>query len=273
MPGSGKTTMINRFLEEQWVDKRRHLFANVEEGARTIKQEYGDLRYTDPFIYSVMGAFASFEGILESTDYLNTGMRVVVTDRGQQDRRVFKRALFMQGKVDPFYMSEVSREVDKKVDTPIQMGGIIMFLARPETSLNRTGRTGPVVNPEYLSFLYEQYLRLHWELLEGEVPWRIYTCIDAEKDREEVYQRFKYAMDSIFNLHINMMWALYKIFPKEADEVREELKRNPRVGYAEQDLGQMLGGKKVKILGGDDLVDTDDILNKPFVEGRFLKKP
>lgn len=272
MPAAGKTTMITRYLEEQWGIKRRHLFAYVDEGARAIKEKYGDLRYSDPFTYSVMGTSRSFRGIIDSTDHINAGLRVVISDRGQQDRRVFKRALFLQGKVDPLYMSDVSLEVDKLVDTPIQLGGTIMFMVRPETTIKRTGRLGPVVNPENLPYLYEQYWRLHWELVQNEVPYRIYTCIDAEKSKEEVYERFKYAVDSIFNLHTTMLAAIYKLLGKEADKIAAEVKRNPRLGYAERVLGKALGGKKVIILGGDDLVDTNDILKKPFVEGKFLKK-
>ena len=57
MPHAGKTTMINRYLSELWQRDERNkvsLVTEVTEGAASIKESHGDLRYTDPFSYSMM---------------------------------------------------------------------------------------------------------------------------------------------------------------------------------------------------------------------------
>lgn len=124
-----------------------------------------------------------------------------------------------------------------------------------------------------LSRLYEQYLRLHYEIIEGQVMYRVYTCIDAEGELEEVYERFKYAMDTILNMHNVYLAALAKAFPEEFDwAVREYRRHGPQKSYAEEVLGRRLGGKRVLIVGGDDMQSKNEVLDKPLVELVALKE-
>ena len=272
MPRAGKSTVINHYLEELWLRDERHKVALVKEGARSIKQEHGDLRYSDPFSYSLLGGTTTFVDYVSSLKNVNTGMRMVISDRGQIDRRVFRRALFSQGDVTPETMMNESQFINDLENTPIQIGGVIILMTQPEESVRRGKTPGPVTNMNFLPKLYEQYWRLHWEILQGEIPYCIYACIDAEKDKEEVYGRFKYAMDTVLNIHNTLLVALAKAFPEEFDRAKKEHDRKPQgQSYAQRVLSEKLGGK-VLIVGGDDMKSKNDILNRPFVEGYHLKK-
>jgi TRAP-type mannitol/chloroaromatic compound transport system substrate-binding protein len=90
---------------------------------------------------------------------------------------------------------------------------------------------------------------------------------------DEVYERFKYAMDNILTIPETTLAAFAKAFPKEFDKAKELYGKGFRnVSYTEKVLSQKLGVKRVKIIGGDDMVSEDDILNRPFVEVHGLKK-
>ena len=66
MPHSGKTSVIDRYLIELWQRNERNKVALVKEGAASIKGEHGDLRYSDPFSYSVLAGTAVFAGYISS---------------------------------------------------------------------------------------------------------------------------------------------------------------------------------------------------------------
>src|SRR3990167_5400576 len=83
MPRAGKSTIIDRYLKELWSRDERHKVHLVHEGATTIKDEFGDLRYSDPFKYSTFGGTATFAGYIDALKNVNTGMQVVTSDRGQ----------------------------------------------------------------------------------------------------------------------------------------------------------------------------------------------
>ncbi len=271
MPGSGKSTMINRYLEELWSRNERNKIVLVNEGARTVKPYYGDLRYTDPFSYSLLGGTTTFDDYIASLKNINSGMKMIISDRGQIDRRVFRRVLFSRGDVAPAVMEDEDQFINGLENTPIQVGGIVMLMVRPEKTMERVRKTGPVTNEDFLSRLFEQYWRLHWELLQGEIPYRIYTCIDAEEPEDKVYERFKYAMDTALNIHSIYSAALARAFPKEFDRAKTEIDKHPRrLSNAQRILSEKFGGK-VLIVGGDDMEQEDEVLEKPFVEGLQLK--
>ena len=201
MPGAGKTTMLNRYMEELWFRNKRHEVALVRDGARSIKNEYCDLRYTDPFLYSQLGGLKNFTGYIDAiVQNTNSGMRMVASDRGQIDRRIFRRVYFNQGFVDPGIMAAENDFIEGSENTPIQICGIVMFMVRPEVTMQRIKKEGPVVNMNFLPQMYEQLLRLHYEILNNELPQRIYTCIDAEKSQDQVYEQFRFVMDECLNI-------------------------------------------------------------------------
>lgn len=266
-PHAGKTTMLNRYLEELWLRDQRHRVGFVREGASEIKDEYGDLRYTDPFMYAMMASNKTYVGYISAMKDINRGMRMVVTDRGQIDRRVWRRTLFSMGKVNPTIQENEKEFMDGLENTPIQVGGIIMLMARKDVSFEHIGgrgRTGPVTNDNFLGSLNEQYWRLHWDILNGEVPFRVYTCIDAEEDMDTVYGHFKYAMDNALNMHNIFLTALARAFPEEYDRILANRNKDNR-SPTQRRLEEMLG-KNIRIVGGDDMTDESDILSRPFVE-------
>lgn len=269
MPGSGKTTCINRYLEDLWGRQKRHQVAFVDEGARKVKEQYGDLRYSDPFAFHMMAGSTTFADYYMEAIAQNP--RMIVADRGQIDRRIFRRFLFTQGQVHPGIMEGEAQFIYGLENTPVQICGIICFLVRPEVTMQRIGREGPVVNMKVLSQLYEQYLRLHNELInwDPQTPYRIYEMIDAEKSPESVYEQFRYVMDHCLNLPEIMLHALSKVAPDEFDKAKSEYDKSPTKGstHAERVMAQRLGVKSVHIVGGDEMESDEEILTKPFVEG------
>lgn len=161
MPQAGKSTVINRYLQELWSRNERNKVALVNEGARTIKKKFGDLRYTDPFQYSMLAGTTTFMSYIDALKNVNSGMRVVTSDRGQIDRRVFRRTLFSQGQVGSELMADEDQFMYGLENTPIQIGGVIILMIRPEESMRRSEKPGPVINMDFLPRLYEQYWRLH----------------------------------------------------------------------------------------------------------------
>lgn len=273
MPRAGKSTVLERYLKELWERNERHKVHPVDEGARTVKQEFGDLRYTDPFQYSLLGGTATFMGYIEALRNINTGMVMATSDRGQIDRRVFRRTLFNQGSVNPTIMEDEGQFMYGLENTPIQLGGIILLMVRPEESMRRSEKEGPVANMDFLPRLYEQYWRLHDEILNCKIPWRVYTCIDAEKDTEEVYERFKYAMDTTLNIHSTFLAGLARAFPEEFDRVKKEYDKTPPQQTPTQVvLSKKIGVKNVIIVGGDEMRSEEDVLERPFIEGLDLRK-
>jgi len=274
MPHAGKSTLINRYLKELWSRKERHKVALVEEGARTVKNQYRDLRYSNPFQYALLGGMSTFTSYINSLKNINSGMKMIISDRGQIDRRVFRRALFSRGDVNPKIMLDEKDFAYRLENTPVQIGGVIMLMIRREESMKRSKTVGPVTNTDSLLRLYEQYWRLHQEIIEGEIPFRIYTCIDAEGNKEDVYKRFKYAMDSALNIHNTYLAALARAFPKEFDRAMAQhngLRGQKKSNVAREILEKKLGGKKVLIVGGDDMKSEEQILKRPFIEYMKLK--
>ena len=100
-------------------------------------------------------------------------------------------------------------------------------------------------------------------------PTGFYTCINAEENEENVYERFKYALDTMLNIHTIYLTALTQVFPEEVDQVRESIKA-PQLTHAQKVLGEKLGGR-VLVVGGDEMKSDEEILDKPFIEGLRLK--
>lgn len=141
-PGAGKSILINRYLSEAWRENRRHEIAFVTEGARTAKGIIPDTRITDPFAYSIASSTFTMIGQETSVLQINSGARVILADRGQIDQRVFRRALFTQGHVEPQLMEDEAELIANFENTPMQVGGIILLLIRPEMTYYSRGSDG-----------------------------------------------------------------------------------------------------------------------------------
>ncbi len=200
MPRAGKSGILDRYLSVLRRRNERYTVALIPEGAESAREKYADERYTDPFSYSRLAGSNNFLGYINALSTVNQSIRMAISDRGQIDRRVFRRALFSQGDVNPDIMNDENRWMYYMEYTPIQVGGVIMVMVRPEVSFRRGNeKLGPVSNMDFLTKLYEQYWRLHYEILQGD-PFPLYTCIDAEKDREQVYKEFEHVMDTALTI-------------------------------------------------------------------------
>lgn len=276
MPCSGKSTMIKRYLKELEEKGERDQVALVEEGVKAIKDKGGkwgigedldNLRKADTFEYSLLAGTTTFANYLQAVRKVFRGARVMIADRGQIDRRVFRRAFFAQGKVNPELMAREEQFMRDLENTPIQIGGVIMLMTRPKVSFEREESPGLITNMEFLPLLYEQYWRVHEELRHNKIPYRVYSCIDAEGDEEKVYEKFREAMGTARNLHDRYLAALQRAFPKAAERARRKReKEGVGPSQAEEILSKILGGN-VLIVGGDEMKSKEEIFQRSFIEG------
>lgn len=227
MPRAGKTTVMGRYLEELWSRDKRHKIHLVDGAGVTMKQEFGEQRHSDPFQYSMLRGEAIFLGYIGAMEQMDDGVCVVASDRGMVDRRVFRRALFSQGHVNPEIIINEKQFMYGLENTPIQLGGIVMLMVHPEESMRRSEGVGPIANMDFLPRLYEQYLRLHLQILQNEVPYCMYTCINGEGDREKVYERFKYFMDTALDVRSIFLVAISRAFPDEFDRAKAKYGKSP----------------------------------------------
>ena len=268
-PGSGKTTVINKYLEYLWYQNKRHTVAYIEEGVRDLPKEANHIQASDPVFYSILGSLNTTYSYMSALKELPNNTYAFLTDRGFVEKRVWRRAYFSKGDVDPKPMATWEENIDQAEGTPIQVGAIIMLMMRPEFSMYARGNDGTprrVRNMDLLPRLYEQYWRLHWEILNGQIPYRVYICINAERSLNEVYEEFSNAMDLALNMQEIYKSALAKAFPKEYGQALKQIKHTPKEpSYAKRILSKQLGGS-VKIIGGDDMGSENDILKRPFIE-------
>lgn len=194
MPRSGKTTLINRYVDEFDSGSNSMQVCLVPEGADAIKALYKNLRITQPFLYSVLAGASTYFGYKSVLDNIENQSCVLISDRGLVDRRVFRRTLFSSGDVGPSVFQNESQFMDVFEHTPLPVGGVILMMIQPEIVLER-GKEGPVNSLDFLYRLYEQYWRFHSEALYNTFEWKTYVCIDAQQPEETVYQAFKKAID------------------------------------------------------------------------------
>lgn len=201
MPQAGKSSSINHFLEQTWLTDQRGKIRLVQEGARTIPDEYQDFKDEDPFTFHLMAGNVTFTGLLGQVRDVGQ-FSVLLQDRGMLDRRVFRRALFFRGKVHPGWMAEEAFWADG-LETPMfPIGGLVMCLVTPETSLAREGpreKPGSVMNADFLKTLYEQYLRFHYEILSEQLLMPSYACLDMECEPEDRFRKFNNAIGQILS--------------------------------------------------------------------------
>ena len=199
MPKTLKTTM--RKAIEQIGDRRigrkeiRISTQTETAGAlhRIYEQKFGEVLDFEEFLMSQVMA-NTIELKLESLYSKKSRCYSVLINRGPIDIIPFTWANFLFGRL--------SQDKFQRAVTNIQTGlrpledfqnAIILLLVTPEESLRRNQESGNpqgrVMNPKFLPFLYEQYLKLHWQLMDsdGRRPWSgeeiPYACLDMSGQR------------------------------------------------------------------------------------------
>lgn len=266
MPGAGKTTLIQRYLNDKWGDKRNQIYYLSEADGVGA----GDLRKKNPFFYSVYLGLQNLSKYMEALSD-KSDPKYILSERGQIDRRAFRRDLFLQGNCDPKIMQNEAQFIKEDESIPMQLGGVVMLLVDPETRVSRTAYRGVSAERtvERSQRLYEQYLRLHYELRNGEIPTRMYACIDANKPIEDVYEQFSYNMDIAFSLHDQMLAATVgdiEMHNWYAAEVESAIR--PFLDAEEEFFRRT--GLRVKIVG-DDNTDPWGLIDAP-IKNAVLRK-
>lgn len=217
MPMAGKETVINRWLESLWLRGTRNQIYYAGEPAEKLPEKFQRYKREDPFLFTSLTEteffLSSFKRIIDSAS--GQALEVpLLSKRGVTDRTAFRRALFFEGEVNPGFMDD-EWFWEYGFAPPYRTGAVILCLVKPETSLKREEKEighpreepGPVMNIDFLKLLYEQYLRLHYEL-----PWRIYhrhltrgplpiyIALNMEGGKEECFEKFNRTMHQIMAL-------------------------------------------------------------------------
>lgn len=202
MPGSGKTSLINRLLRNINTSEIEPVIVKKLETPDDFKRDNWDLKTTNPYQYTVLknqNILAGYEIALKAGQ-----SGILISDRGLTERRVFLRTYFHQGKICPTRMVEENLLLGKIDIPPTQQNIIILLMVRPEYSMDRYGywnNPGPVINMNLLPLLYEQYCRLHYEItFKKSIPFIRYCCIDAEDSPDIVYERFSKIFRSFLDI-------------------------------------------------------------------------
>jgi hypothetical protein len=115
------------------------------------------------------------------------------------------RANMLVGRLDPGVgMPKSSLQSVKEGLDNIKKGNtlLILLLTTPEESLRREGHRetpGRIMNPTFLSVLYEQYIRLHYEMLfypkvyAKDRPF-FYACLDGSGDSHTTFRAIEKTM-------------------------------------------------------------------------------
>lgn len=182
MPRTGKTTLIINA-------KKKFDLKVVEEQWRYIKGMLDRQGIYDFGIHEEIKLGRSsgvFLKILEKME-TNKNVKSLLLDRGGMDAMVFLRAGFLSGKVsyevfkvdEPFFRLPLTFNPDQSGFNQ----ALILCLVPPEISLKREGprkRPGRIMNQEFLSALYDQYLRFYYELLTTP-HCNAFACLDLDK--------------------------------------------------------------------------------------------
>jgi hypothetical protein len=217
MPMAGKETVINGGLESLWPRGTRNQIYYAGESARKMPEKYQRYKQEDPFLFTSLTEteffLSSYKRIIDSAS--GQALEVpVLSKRGVTDRIAFRRALFFEGEVNPWFMDN-EWFWEYGFAPPYRTGAVILCLVKPETSLEREEKElgyprekpGPVMNINFLNLLFEQYLRLHYELPQriyhhqltrGPLP--IYIALNMEESKEECFEKFNRTMFQVFNL-------------------------------------------------------------------------
>jgi hypothetical protein len=214
-PSIGKTSLIERSQTNIDFYYRPEIIARAKSKFRDyIKRSEEQLIKQDPPL-----AFEGYKKILndeifEVIKLMNNGkskVEPIVADRWLIDANIFGRAFYALGKlgvgVPRHYRSYASPldQTEEILGTPFEEDvysprdltrneydfqyALIMCLAAPKTSTERgySGNTDKFISTEDLPNLYEQYLRIHCEMLFHRRPFT-YACVDLSSNDKNANQ-------------------------------------------------------------------------------------
>lgn len=168
MPRAGKTSFVSSLNPEKFIIS--------EERYRTIKE--------------LLTARARLPNLKISYPE----EKPIVFDRWQFDLLPFARANFILGRISGSRFWKISQSYQIP-PAPIQQKEIqmafILCLVHPSFSLSRAGqhdKSGRFINSQFLSVFYEQYLRLHQEIISGNRSF-YYACLDLSNQDTDTNQR------------------------------------------------------------------------------------
>lgn len=192
MPNTFKSTAINTYLKRSWIKGNRPWFSNVAEGTQILDEQDISFKQDNPFLYSMMVGLGSYLASYQSLVHINE-FKILLQDRGNFDRGVFRRALTTLGYVNPGIMRDEAL-FEYGLESPIlPVGGVVLCLQTLDTSRQR----GCKMSMEQLQVLYSQYLRFYDEMRREQRLVPSFIALDLETDVEQAQTNIVNAIDSI----------------------------------------------------------------------------
>jgi len=185
MPDAGKSTHIAHLLADIGTDS----ILQIPEGAVRVREMASGLKDIDPFAYTQAVDFSTALFLADAMTDLSDSTKLIVHERGMSERVVWRRAHFAIGNTHPGFMELPGcLPIESSMVDP---SAIILLMCRPEVGQARKAKRNNPVGSELLHELYQQYWRLHYEIMQGKVKTSHYICIDAEQDIDTVYRQFR----------------------------------------------------------------------------------
>lgn len=203
MPNSGKSTQLINF-----TSLYPHIYLTKEwsKEAKLWLQEHH--AYTPKSRQTIQLGYRSREliDIFEKAKAEESGLKPeIVMDRGPVDLAIFDRSYFLEGMLSsdtfkattPFYLLQLTHSYEYSTRT-----GFIVCLTSPQKSLERKDpnenayplqKLPEIMTEQFLSTLYKQYIRFHYEALNntkitGNPTTYAYACLNMESDDYESSQ-------------------------------------------------------------------------------------
>lgn len=184
IPRSGKTTFLSG------LDSKR--FKIIFEKYLAAKKLLDSTDEQPLNWYELVAVFGHGMAAEEYLRIPSTLKKPIIIERGQFDVVPFTQANFLLGRIEGEGYWTIVRFFQMPLSfTPNQtesQKALILCLIPPQTSFERRDKTGRFMNLEFLGALYEQYLRLHHQLITGYRPF-YYVCLDLSNGGLEENQK------------------------------------------------------------------------------------
>jgi len=194
MPRSGKDTLIERLnsLGNKNIITTSEPYAHIKEWKKTMPQ--------DPMTQEHLRlAGALGELIVSEIEKRKRGVEktaIVIHNKGVMDHAIFTAARLMYGEIP--LQDYFDQEQGWIFRAGMEMDAAIIFMQTPETSMERStleNRRGNHMNKEFLTLLYEQYLRSILVLRKKRQP--SLAVIDTSSDIDENFLKLRVSLSSI----------------------------------------------------------------------------
>jgi len=194
MPRTGKDTLIEKLISlgHKNILMTSEPYAHIKNWKKIMPQDAMTQQHL-----RLAGAFGEF--IVSEMEKRKRGIEdtaITVHNRGLVDHAIFTAARLMYGEIP--LQDYFDTEQGWIFRASINMDAVVIFMQTPETSMKRTtleNRQGNHMNQEFLTLLYEQYLKAILDLRRKKQP--NLAVIDTSSDINENFQKLRASLSVI----------------------------------------------------------------------------